>query len=97
MCMYTWCVYVCVCVILLNHLRLSCTFHDPKYFNTSPKNKNILLKNCNTITTFYKFDTHSVHFPNNVHYSNFLSDSLSNPGSCITFGDILLFIVTMLN
>lgn len=84
--------YMCVC--LLNHLRLSCTFHDPKYFNTSPKNKNIL-KNHNTVTTFYKFDTHSIHFPNHEHYSNFFPDSLSSPGSCFTFGDIL-FIVTLL-
>lgn len=84
--------YMCVC--LLNHLRLSCAFHDPKYFNISPKNKNIL-KNHNTVTTSYKFDTHSIHFPNHAHYNNFFPDSLSNPGSGFTFGDIL-FIVTLL-
>lgn len=84
--------YMCVC--LLNHLRLTSTFHDPKYFNMSPKSKNSL-KNHNTVTTFYKFDSHSVHFPT-MFITATISDSLSNPGSCIIFDDILLFIITLL-
>lgn len=60
---------------------------------TSPKNKNSL-KNHNTVTTFYKFDSHSV-FPT-MFITATISDSLSKSDLCITADDILLFIVILL-